>query len=352
MITGIRGSICVFICLTALIAVAAAQEPAATATPATVSTAKVFTFKPNYVPPMEILTMMGARPYGGGYVLDWRLPDGNHYVDLRVNDAANLIIVSGVASDVDHAVDLIRAVDVAPRQIEIEVKIVRINASKARNIGFDWESLFDRTRASGDLRFYNREYNNDIQTVLNSEVLTSFTASDVIHILDSSGVAEIRNAPRILTLNNRRANILDGQRIAYVSKFGSYSSLYEIDTMDAGLTMTVTPSLAESGYITLKIDAEYTQLATDRANGLFKDGQMLENTVVVKDGESALLGGLTQTVNIKAKKRFPLLGHVLPFLFSRETTISENIESFMVLTPRVVDFAPTSADVVPAAGDK
>lgn len=348
MITGIRGLVCIFVCLMAMTAVAAAQEPAATA-PAAVVAANVTTYKPNYVPPTELLTVVGARPYGGGYVLDWRLPDGNHYVDLRVNDAANLIIISGVASDVDQAVSLIQAIDVAPRQIEIEVKIIQINTSKARNIGLDWESLFDRTRASANLRFYDREYDSDIRRVFNSEILTSFALSDVIHILDSCDVAEIRNAPKILTLNNRRANILDGQRIAYVAKYGVYTGLYETDTMDAGLTMTVTPSLAESGYITLQINAEYTQLGTDKSSALLKDGQMLENTVVVKNGESVLLGGLTQTVNIKAKKRFPLLGHVLPFLFSRETTIRENVESYMVLTPRVVDFTPTSGSVVPAA---
>jgi len=119
--------------------------------------------------------------------------------------------------------------------------------------------------------------------------------------------------------------------------------------MDAELTMTVVPSLTENGYITLRINAEYTQMGTDNSKSLLKDGQMLENTVVVKNGESVLLGGLTQTVNIKAKKRFPLLGYVLPFLFSRETTIRENVESYMVLTPRVVDFAPTSGSIVPAA---
>lgn len=295
------------------------------------------------------MTVVGARPYGGGYVLDWRLPDGNHYVDLRVNDAANLIVISGVAADVDQAVSLIQAIDVAPRQIEIEVKIIQINTSKARNIGLDWETLLDRTKESSSLRFYNREYDDEIRRLFNSEMLTSFAVSDVVHILDSTGVAEIRNAPRILTLNNSRASLLDGQRVAYVAKFGTYSSLYEIDTMDAGLTMTVLPSLTENGYITLRINAEYTQMGTDNSKSLLKDGQMLENTVVVKNGESVLLGGLTQTVNIKAKKRFPLLGYVLPFLFSRETTIRENVESYMVLTPRVVDFAPTSGIVVPAA---
>ncbi len=345
MRTGIRGSVCLVFCLITLVAAASAQEAATTNS----SDMKVFTYKPNYVPPTEILSMTGARPYGGQYVLEWRSPEGNHYVDLRVNDAANLIIISGVAADVDHATALIRAADIAPRQIEIEVKIIKISTSKARDIGFDWEMLLDRTRSTTSAR-YNET--NDSRTsvlrVFNSINEATFTVGDVVRILDSTGVADIRNAPRILTLNNRTANILDGQRITYVAKFGVYTGLYETDTMDAGLTMTVTPSLGESGYITLQINAELTQMGNDKTGSLLKDGQMLENTVVVKDGESVLLGGLTQTVNLTSKKRFPLLGYVLPFLFSRETTVRENFESYMILTPRVVDFAPTPGVNVPA----
>jgi type II secretory pathway component GspD/PulD (secretin) len=356
MRTVIRGSVWLVVCLMALVAVASAQDVTTT----TSSNMTVFTYKPNYVPPAEILSVTGARPYGGQYVLEWRLPEGTHYVDFRVNDAANLIIISGVAADVDYATALIRAADIAPRQIEIEVKIIRISTSKARNIGLDWEYLFNRTRSTNTWRYndadnirknidqHTRSETRQIDKLFNSTNDVSFTLGDLIHILDSTGVGDIRNAPRILTLNNRRANILDGQRIAYVAKYGVYTGLYETDTMDAGLTMTVTPSLAESGYITLQINAELTQMGNDKTGSLLKNGQMLENTVVVKNGESVLLGGLTQTVNIKAKKRFPLLGYVLPFLFSRETTVRDNVESYMVLTPWVVDFAPTSGSAVPS----
>ena len=357
MMTRIRGSVWLVVCLMMLVTIASAQE-AATTTPSTMT---VFTYKPSYVPPAEILSVTGARPYGGQYVMEWRSSDGNHYVDLRVNDAANLIIISGVAADVDYATALIRAADIAPRQIEIEVKIIKISTSKARDVGLDWKYLIDNTRLSTrgqyseavNVRKYveedSRRETRQLDKALNSTGEVSLTLGNLIHILDSAGVADIRNAPRILTLNNRRANILDGQRISYLAKYGVYTGLYETDTMDAGLTMTVVPSLAESGYITLQINAELTQLGTDKSGSLLKDGQMLENTVVIKDGESVLLGGLTQTVNLKAKKRFPLLGYVLPFLFSRETTIRDNVESYMVLTPRVVDFAPTPGSAVPTA---
>ena len=76
---------------------------------------------------------------------------------------------------------------------------------------------------------------------------------------------------------------------------------------------------------------------------------MLENTVIVRDGESILLGGLSRSVEEKHRKRFPVLGHVLPFLFSREVTNHDQIESFIVLTPRVVDLAASLDEKTKAA---
>jgi type II secretory pathway component GspD/PulD (secretin) len=164
--------------------------------------------------------------------------------------------------------------------------------------------------------------------------------SDVLSLLDEAGAATVRNAPRILTLNNRTASILDGERVTYVTRYSGYNDLFKTDSMDAGLALTVLPSLGESGYITLRINAELTSLGNSKISGSpVKEGQMVENTVIVKDGESILLGGLSRSVDQTVKKRFPILGHVLPFLFSREITIKENFESLIILTPTVVDFA-------------
>ena len=114
--------------------------------------------------------------------------------------------------------------------------------------------------------------------------------------------------------------------------------------MDAGLSLSVLPSLGESGYITMKISAELTSLQKPNIyheGSPVKEGQIIENTVVVKDGESVLLGGRSRIIEEKSRKRFPVLGHILPFLFSREITNNEEVESFVILTPRDVDFATT-----------
>jgi type II secretory pathway component GspD/PulD (secretin) len=344
---------CALVLMACLFAVAGAQETSISSTE--VNT--VVSIRPEYVPPSEILDILGVRPSGNVAVMRWQDANGMHVVDIRHNDAANLIILTGAAADVEFVETMIREADIAPRQIEIEVRIIEVNKTKAQDLGIDWDQLVRRsnTQASWQYDDYRRDEHHvsrdpsheliqdikDDQINKRFNIRSSLYLSDFLTLLDQSGAATFRSAPKILTLNNRKATILDGQRVTYITRYSSYTNLYETDSMDAGLTLSVLPSLGESGYITMKINAEMTMLGGQISGSPIKTGQLVENTVVVKDGESVLLGGLTRSMESRTTKRFPILGHVLPFIFSREVTDHEEIESFMILTPRVVDFSAT-----------
>lgn len=321
---------------------------------------RILSYKPQFLPPDEIMSYLGARPMGGRGILEWQDASGRHSVDLRANSAANLLVLSGASVDVAQVETMIRVADVAPRQIDIEVKILEISSMKARDAGIDWQNLVGRSNIAAqwtmderdqETRQTSKESANDSpwqtrrqeseQEAENEQFGLTARAdlSEVLHLLDSKGAMTMRQAPRILTLNNRKATILDGSRVTYVTRYSSYTNLFATDSLDAGLTLSVLPSLGESGYITLRITAEVTALDGRISDSPVKTGQMLENTVVVRNGESVVLGGLTGFREHKLRRRFPLLGYVLPFLFSREIYEREEIRSFMILTPRVVDFA-------------
>ncbi len=343
----------VLILLAGFFCAAGAQEMTASKT--IVNT--VVSIRPDYVPPTELLNILGIHTSDNVATMRWRDADGPHTVDIRHNDAANLILLTGGAEDVEFVEAMIREADIAPRQIEIEVQIIEVNKSKAQDIGIDWDELVRRSGTQFTWQYdeYLRDYHQATrdpshESIRDSEddqinrrisARSALNLSTFLTILDQSGAARFKSVPKILTLNNRRATILDGQRVTYITRYSSYTNLYETDSMDAGLTLSVLPSLGESGYITLKINAEMTTLGGEISGSPIKTGQLVENTVVVKDGESVLLGGLTRSAESRTTKRFPVLGYVLPFIFSREVTNRDEIESFMVLTPRVVDFATT-----------
>jgi len=324
---------------------------------------RIITIKPQYLSPAAILRLLGIPVESNTGAWEWVRNDNYHIVNFHLNEAANVLIVSGDAADIEYVEKLIAEADLPPRQIEIEVKIVEIRTSEAQDLGIDWENMLHSShpRATWGYRavtndqsdqqqsydgIYGRQYRDDLdrqkKDIVNRDLnlTASLDLSSALDLLDQSGAGTIHSAPRILTLNNRRATILDGQRVTYITRYSSYTNLFETDSMDAGLHLSVLPSLGESGYITLRVTAELTSLGYGDISGSpIKSGQMIENTIIAKDGETVLLGGLSRTEEYRSTKRFPLLGYVLPFLFSREITGQEEIKSFIILTPRVVDFA-------------
>jgi type II secretory pathway component GspD/PulD (secretin) len=316
-----------------------------------VAAGSVESYKPQYLPPGEILQIIGTTPSSSGGTWTWGSEDAGHSVEIHLNQAANLLLLTGEASDLAYALEFIKKIDVSPRQIVIDAHIVEVNESKSREIGLDWDRILRDGLPRGSVQFRDDHQSSDrwdatgithqrVDTDSRSlNATSSFNFGEALRLMDESGTGSIRNAPRVLTLNNRRATILDGQRVTYVTRYSSYTNLFVTDSMDAGLTLSVSPSLGESGYLTLDVNAELTSLVGDISGSPVKDGQIIQNTVIVRDGESVMLGGFERSVDTKSKRRFPLLGHILPFLFSREVTNKTLVRSYVILTPHVVDLA-------------
>lgn len=311
-------------------------------------------YSPAYVPPSELATLVGARETDGRTFLQWTRDGAEHRVDLRRHDAANVLMLTGAPDDVESALGMLRAFDVAPSQISIEARVVEIDTGRAKDLGIDWSQVNLSARldqqisrqAADDFRRYangdgDRAYNRSTRDTRAEQ--STLTLSNALHLLQEEGAATYRDAPHVLTLNNQPATVFDGMRVTYVTRASSYANIYETEAMDAGLKLDVTPSLLESGYLRLRLHAELTALVSFTTTGFsnvsgspVKEGQQVDDIVMAKDGETLLLGGFTRTVKRRVHRSFPGLGHVLPFLFSRDIEEERQHSILIAITPRVV----------------
>src|SRR5713101_1839827 len=89
--------------------------------------AKTASYTPRHVPPAELQAALGTRDSGGRGVIDWSIGGVGHSVEVRRNDPANLILLSGDDAAVDAVAELAKAFDQAPRQIALEARIIEVN---------------------------------------------------------------------------------------------------------------------------------------------------------------------------------------------------------------------------------
>lgn len=311
---------------------------------------------PDYISPSELVKFLGTTISGGTHYFFCDMQNQSRPVQIRCNDAANVVMLTGAPEDVSIVKDLIKSADIPPRQIIIETQIIEFDQKQLDDLGIDWEDLlrssgfrlsysYSRNKAKSDQKSDGHESHNTATQTSKSTQLQGYLSFDqFLNIIAENGVGTIHNAPRIVTINNRPAKILDGERVTYVTRYSSYTNLFETQTMDAGLSLSAVPSIGKSGYITIDITAELTSLSKEISGSPSKSGQILENTAVVKDGETFLLGGLNRSVDYVTKRKVPVLGTILPFLFSRKITTRTTYQVFILLTPRVIDLEPQKLD--------
>ena len=272
-----------------LAATAAAQEPKVTTIS---STTHVSYVRPKFLPPQELAETMGARFEGTRGLIEWRDEAGAH-VHRQV---------AGLAQRWKHA--------------ELETGVQRVGDEQVGEAGV--------ARDVGDA------------LAVEDAGAPVVEGEDVRRVADRGGAGFLEHA-------QVAAEVDAGVRIGFPSREWSRGRR-EVELvpepMDAGLKLSVLPSLGEAGYLTMNVRAELTRLASNISGSPVKDGQMVENTVIVKDGEPVLLGGFERTTESRLTRRVPVLGYILPFLFSRHETVRSTTHNFVVLTPHVVDLAP------------
>jgi type II secretory pathway component GspD/PulD (secretin) len=315
----------------------------------------------SFITPQQLIESLSLiKDQSGCY----QYTSGKAPLQIRFNQSTNQVLVSGPDNGVKELERIIGLFDTAPRQIVIEAKIVEIDNEKSSETGFDWKYLLGKIEVShlsatwewqktNNTNPNANNYTNERKYV-NSADETTLNLGDFLRLVQESGAGKITNVPRIVTINNQKGTIFDGSKLRYVAQMSSYSNIYQTDEVTAGLMLSVVPSLGKSGYLSLAVSAKYTYLNFPQINPNYNQyyntpvetGQSIDNTVVVKDSESLLLGGFSRTEIKKRKSKFPILGSILPFLFSRDVSYEVKKDVLIILTPKVIDLnAPPIPDV-------
>jgi len=299
-----------------------------------------------YIAPDELINeMLQQKQLNDDYIL--KTKEGE--VKFLVNKSTNQILLSGDSLSVLDALNKISFLDVAPRQIVIEAKIVELNNERMEELGIDWQELLDRTGiySQGEINITGRKSSKDdledkykdTQYGFRGIFQTGMAVSDLLKLIQDKSIGKITNIPRIVTINNRAGILLDGSRITYVARYSSYANIYETDELTAGLYLEVTPSLGESDYLKLDVNAKLTNLGEIIGGSPSELGQQVKNTVYVKNGEEFMLGSFKKIQKIKIRRKIPILGTLLPFLFSTKSEVETYRDFLVILKPQVIDFS-------------
>ena len=177
-----------------------------------------------------------------------------------------------------------------------------------------------------------------------STAIGNFDFTVFLSALEQTELADIQAEPTINTMDNREANILVGEEtpvriIDYGS--GTVAAQSTVQFKQTGIKLIVTPHVTDDRQITMKLHTERSAVrpVADRELGFIVETQQADNQLLVADGQTAVIGGLTVTEVNKTRSgipmlsRLPLLGPLFSFSSNRET----RKDLIILVTPRILD---------------
>jgi len=277
------------------------------------------------------------------------------YSYLHVNEEQNAVVVTAPQQILDKIRADLAAVDVAPPQILMEAVAVEFTNTA------DLDAVIQMAR--GDLTGRTTGYEDDagdfyygdpelwLETDSRSGRLSYTNVGDLpydfearLQALETAQRAKIRAAPRMAVMNGHEANIFIGVRRFITVEYITYGqTTQKIQGVDVGVKLRVTPLTGGGGEITLTIEPHGTEVSNiselDPQTGLpVLSTRQTGTTVRVKDGETVMIGGLSQRQIEDRSTKIPVLGD-LPLiggLFRSRAKTAVNSDLVVFITPHIL----------------
>jgi len=276
-------------------------------------------------------------------------PRARIIVDARTNQ----LIISEIPGYLQTMRNLIESVDVPNRQVVIEARIVQTRKTFVQQWGFNWgfRGTLDPSLGTGTgLVFPNRvdviggpfnfgQVGNPVLSFSLGNVLGTFTLDLALNASESEGLARVISAPRVQTQDNVAAEIQSGVQIPFQTRVNFTTT---ISYVDATLRLSVTPQITEAGTIIMNIAVQKTDpqpgLIIEGAAGTPLSTRQARTTLMVRDGGTAVIGGIYETQENRAQTRMPFL-HQIPVIGAlfRTHDINNTFDELLIfITPRIV----------------
>ena len=293
-------------------------------------------------------------------------------VNITVDKDArtNSLVLRGTEEVLKRVEDLVRSLDLPVPQVLIDAKVVTVQTTFTKNLGFIWNfgtgkaadgNVTEKTAGSGSIfaiTEFQRQlnngafYNSPTSPATGSNLFTfgdffrqNFFLNSAFAALETSGITRTLSSPRLLAINGAQAQLRIGDKIVFTG--GPSQPPEERDT---GTVMDITPRINKDNFITMDINVEQSSARFDRGDFPTITRTNAKTTVQVKDGEEVLVGGLVQENSAPNTIIVPFLGEIplIKHFFRRKNNQSTSLELVILLTPRVIKMsAPDAGQVSP-----
>jgi len=338
----------------------------------------------NYTKAEEVAKALSGQNSGGGSSAASGGQSAARIMTVRgsviFETRTNQLFVTDVASKIEEIQALIARIDIAVRQVLIEARIVeaddkfgsslgvrlgsqdlrgvqggipgyRLSGNNYATFGGNYNGIGYQTKQTSVNDFNNTQFVNLPANVSSDSFgganaasfavsLFSATANRFLNLelsaLEADGKGKIVSSPRVITADQVKALIEQGEELPY--QVATSSGATSIQFRKANLKLEVTPQITPEGNVILSVDINKDSRGTLTPQGYSINTKHVQTQVLVENGGTVVIGGIFTQDEREDISKVPVLGDVpyLGNLFKNKARISSKTELLIFLTPKVV----------------
>ena len=323
-------------------------------------------------------------------------------VQIVADKATNTLIITATNDDYMILEDVIKSLDISRPMVYIEALFMEVDVNKNFQVGVEWRGIADTTSTTalggvgsaafvgsgglGGAGAYSAFPNINIGTagattgatvafpsgfslgMLGAGItiggITFPTIGAVVQAYQNDNQTSILSTPQIMTMDNEEAEMNVGSNVPYLSRQDTSSGVVSTagginyssyEYKDVGVSLNITPHINADNYVRLKLDQKISKVTSGaeiaRPTTLKRQAK---TTVVVKDRETIVIGGLMGDSTDMTNYQLPCLGSipVLGWLFKSVTRAREKTNLYVFITPYIIRSQKDAADLYKGKRDE
>ncbi len=305
----------------------------------------------------------GGGSGGGGTTTRILSPRGSVIAESRTNQ----LFVSDIPSRLARIADLIQKLDIPVRQVLIEARIVEASDTFGKSLGVKlgggvvnrnnsfgtFPSVTGGTSTTGQTATFGSPTSSNFINLpagdaggtgnsAGSFAFSLFNSSFSrmlnleISALEADGKGKLVSSPRVITADQTKALIEQGEEIPYQQATSSGAT--SISFRKAVLKLEVTPQITPEGNIILTLDVSKDARGVNTSAGPAINTKHVQTEVLVENGGTVVIGGIFELTETNDESRVPVLGEVpyLGALFRKRERVANKTEMLVFITPKMI----------------
>lgn len=282
-------------------------------------------------------------------------------ITITPDKATNSLVITASVEDFETLDQVIEKLDIRRKQVFVEALIMEVTTDKAKQFGIEWRTTSNFTQSGvqgiGGTNFGN--INNVAQNPLNSPLglavgvvdgIISFGGKDflnigaLLHALESEQGINVLSTPNIMTTDNEEAEIVVARNVPFQTSQSQTTGGNTVSTFERkniGITLKIKPQISESDDVRLAVYQEISSVLPveeQLAKDIMTFTRSIKTTVLVRDSQNIVIGGLISDDMRDTETKVPLFGDlpIVGWLFKSMKKQKTKTNLLVFLTPHII----------------